>query len=1059
MISKIFWIVLIIFNFKFLHSQTLMPKIAPSPNATALGEYGVVPIDHYVGVISPKIDVFEYDLNGYKLNINFSYRNAGTRYSQESSNIGLGWVLNAGGVITKAQNSGNDFANNGYSNTEQGNIKVGETDLEPDIFYYNFNGISGKFIMPKIYVPEGKILNQSEELSIRYLSNNTFLIKDSKGVEYNFAKTETTTVKYSTNDSEAVYTSSWYLSTIKLLNQQEIKFMYTTAQLINQNKTSVGVANYRVQTNAPCFQQPPAPQSLSSNVVVYNDEVLLTEIYASNLQVNFSYNDRSDLKTKSGVLAKKLSSFTISNGQNNVIKQVNLDHTYFSSSSNQNFLSKRLKLDKVKINDQEYTFEYQEQGIPDKNSQDYKGFSFIENSPEAGLLKKMTYPTKGYSKFFYEQNNYSAKHQYSEDVQSVGLGVRISSIENYDHNSPGLNDILLSKKIYEYNKATLSAGRLVTAMRTAVQYNEPTTFKCIVGGKEVIYSGNYIVDAFYKENMMPLGGNDVIVGYDKVTIRNVVGNIDNGKEEYIFKNNITEYPTMMPGCMGNIDFSNGTLLSKTSFKNEKQKYVAVSKDSMTYQLINNGQYIGKVPLTLRFIGEYSLTVNKSLLISKISYEYNSMLPDLLNKTDYTYINDRILVKEETSLNSMGKTVKKKFKYPFEYGSSPHNIYSTMTSLNMLDIPIETVTSVNGNIVSADLISYKQFSPNIIRESNLYSLNINQPLVANGFVESSINSNGELNLDNNYLLKQQVLACDEYGNVTVIKSPKSSEKNIIWAYNGHYPIIDVENADNDKFNESIIEEYDGLNLSLPGEASRTFTVGASGTITLQFNSGAFLSTGATYNVNYWITGPQNYNGYFCRNNTPGTGCYNNPDLYRKQFNNMPPGVYTVRVQSSNSNPNSIAYVSLSYPKKIYQIVAGKEFFYEGFENDNTASSSGVLIGSKFHLGAFTVPFVTPTTKKFIIDYKYRLAGKWISISKPYINNMTLSDGDAVDEVRVYPVGAKMTTYTYKPLVGMTSKTDSKGMSEIYEYDLQGRLSQIKDNRGNITKTFNYNFKSN
>ncbi|UZJ64193.1 hypothetical protein OKW96_17675 [Sphingobacterium sp. KU25419] len=44
-----------------------------------------------------------------------------------------------------------------------------------------------------------------------------------------------------------------------------------------------------------------------------------------------------------------------------------------------------------------------------------------------------------------------------------------------------------------------------------MQYNEPTTFKCIVGGKEVIYSGNYIVDAFYKENMMPLGGNDVIV--------------------------------------------------------------------------------------------------------------------------------------------------------------------------------------------------------------------------------------------------------------------------------------------------------------------------------------------------------------------------------------------------------------------------------------------------------------------------------------------------------------------------------------------------------------------
>ena len=72
-------------------------------------------------------------------------------------------------------------------------------------------------------------------------------------------------------------------------------------------------------------------------------------------------------------------------------------------------------------------------------------------------------------------------------------------------------------------------------------------------------------------------------------------------------------------------------------------------------------------------------------------------------------------------------------------------------------------------------------------------------------------------------------------------------------------------------------------------------------------------------------------------------------------------------------------------------------------------------------------------------------------------MTLSDGDAIDEVRVYPLGSQMSTYTYSPLVGMTSKTDSKGMTEFYEYDSFQRLRFIKDSEGNIIKAFDYHYK--
>jgi YD repeat-containing protein len=53
-------------------------------------------------------------------------------------------------------------------------------------------------------------------------------------------------------------------------------------------------------------------------------------------------------------------------------------------------------------------------------------------------------------------------------------------------------------------------------------------------------------------------------------------------------------------------------------------------------------------------------------------------------------------------------------------------------------------------------------------------------------------------------------------------------------------------------------------------------------------------------------------------------------------------------------------------------------------------------------------------------------------------------------------AMVTTYTYKPLTGMTSMTDAKGMSTYYDYDDFGRLRNIKDHEGNIVKNFAYNY---
>jgi len=56
-------------------------------------------------------------------------------------------------------------------------------------------------------------------------------------------------------------------------------------------------------------------------------------------------------------------------------------------------------------------------------------------------------------------------------------------------------------------------------------------------------------------------------------------------------------------------------------------------------------------------------------------------------------------------------------------------------------------------------------------------------------------------------------------------------------------------------------------------------------------------------------------------------------------------------------------------------------------------------------------------------------------------------------------AMVTTYTYKPLVGMTSKTDARGITEYYKYDGMQRLQAILNHLNNVNRSFDYHYRSN
>jgi YD repeat-containing protein len=165
---------------------------------------------------------------------------------------------------------------------------------------------------------------------------------------------------------------------------------------------------------------------------------------------------------------------------------------------------------------------------------------------------------------------------------------------------------------------------------------------------------------------------------------------------------------------------------------------------------------------------------------------------------------------------------------------------------------------------------------------------------------------------------------------------------------------------------------------------------------------------------------------------------------------------VTPQGPNNTSAANPYVNYTFPQFYTTQTSTNEFFYEGFESSSGAATATPCAGLRYNSGPYTVPFVMPNSRQYQIDYHYLSGGVWYPMTKAYTNNIVLSDGSGIDEVRVYPTDAQMTTYTYNPLVGITSQCDPRNRITYYDYDSYSRLKDIKDNDGNIIKAYDFQY---
>jgi YD repeat-containing protein len=72
-------------------------------------------------------------------------------------------------------------------------------------------------------------------------------------------------------------------------------------------------------------------------------------------------------------------------------------------------------------------------------------------------------------------------------------------------------------------------------------------------------------------------------------------------------------------------------------------------------------------------------------------------------------------------------------------------------------------------------------------------------------------------------------------------------------------------------------------------------------------------------------------------------------------------------------------------------------------------------------------------------------------------VTVSGTGKIDELRLYPRGSYLTTFTYRTFVGITSRNEPNNQISYYEYDEAGRLILIRNMDRSIIKQFDYQYK--
>ncbi len=129
------------------------------------------------------------------------------------------------------------------------------------------------------------------------------------------------------------------------------------------------------------------------------------------------------------------------------------------------------------------------------------------------------------------------------------------------------------------------------------------------------------------------------------------------------------------------------------------------------------------------------------------------------------------------------------------------------------------------------------------------------------------------------------------------------------------------------------------------------------------------------------------------------------------------------------------------------------------SNGNITKSGLTVGKKYIISYWSSGGSLSVTGGTTSSRTGRTVNNWtyheLTVTTT-ATTLSLSGNATIDELRLYPVGALMTSYAYTSLVGVVAMNDPNSEITYYEYDALTRLKNIKDYQGNIVKNFQYNY---
>jgi YD repeat-containing protein len=332
--------------------RSLIPQ---TPDAAAFTKYGDIPVNLSRGVPNINIPLFSSKVGKLPVDIILSYSYTGLKPNEVPSWVGLGWTLNIGGMITRTVRGMIDD-----DNTNR--VAYGMLDNLPNPYWFQNNqvflheiGANQRDAEPDIYnysfpghsgrfvMKNGRAITfPFDNISIAKTGSG-FTIITEEGTTYNFNSTETIWTKLQQgSNTPQTYVTGWHLTSMISADRMDvISFGYKAISYLDYSTANGQQVTYTDLYPGNSFISPTADLK-SSNGLSRINGLQLTSLQSSALSIVFDL-DTTNVRQDidAGGSYYALKDMVVYGSAGSVVKKVFFSYNYFTGNGN------KLKLKQV----------------------------------------------------------------------------------------------------------------------------------------------------------------------------------------------------------------------------------------------------------------------------------------------------------------------------------------------------------------------------------------------------------------------------------------------------------------------------------------------------------------------------------------------------------------------------------------------------------------------------------------------------------------------------------------------------------------------------------------